>query len=96
MAPQNGQKIQRSLSIAHHFSVWRSVVGTVKKSHMGVQFGKALGLALGLAVTYAQQCDNGRNVHQRQHVRILAAQLAQRMEAEQAETRHKSRGETAK
>lgn len=32
----------------------------------------------------------------REHIRILAAQLAQRMEAEQAETRHKSRGETAK
>ena len=33
----------------------------------------------------------------REHIRILAEQLAQRMEAEQAETRHKSReGETAK
>ena len=59
LAPQNRQKIQRSLSMAHHLSVWRSVVGTVKKSHVGVKLGKALGLALGLAVTYAQQCDNG-------------------------------------
>ena len=32
----------------------------------------------------------------REHIRILAEQLARRMEAEQAEHTHKSRGESAK